>query len=480
MATLADAPPNGSHLRIQPDHDSLLPCGVSLFGQAIPFGKTIMRVALCLSVILLSCSFSQAAEWKQFRGPDGQGHANAKNLPATWSETEHVQWKTAIPGRGWSSPVFSGNTIWLTTAVEQPLVGEELEKARAAKLASNPLAKQMSLVGSVSLRAVSVDARTGKLLTDVELLTSQDPPAIHSLNSYASPTPILDGNLLLCHFGELGTACLDTYTGKTLWKATLPSAHGVGAGSSPVIYGNLMIVPCDGTDQQYVVALNKLTGERVWKTKRPELTGVVGDFHKAYSSPLIVSANRRDQVVIPGAQWVAAYEPETGREIWRVRHGEGFSNVPAPVMAGDLVCICTGFMQPQLIAIRTDGEGDVTKSHIAWKIPKQVPTMPSPIVVGNEIYYVTDQGVLSCANASNGEVIWSKRISGNYSASPMLADGKLYFSSRDGKTTVIRPGREYDEIAVNTLDGQHMASPAIFDESLLLRTNTHLYRIAQK
>lgn len=438
-----------------------------------------MRVVFCLFAALLTCSIMHAAEWKQFRGPGGQGHANAKNLPATWSETEHVQWKTAIPGRGWSSPVYSGNTIWLTTAVEQALSDEELKKARAKKLAFNPMAKEMSLVDSVSLHAVSVDATTGKILTDVELLTAKSPPPIHSLNSYASPTPILDGNLLLCHFGELGTACLDTYTGKTLWKATLPSAHGVGAGSSPVVYGDLLIVPCDGTDQQYVVALNKLTGEPVWKTKRPKMTGFIGDYHKAYSSPLVVSANGRDQVVIPGAQWVVAYEPATGKEIWRVRHGEGFSNVPAPVMAGDLVCICTGFMQPQLIAVRTDGEGDVTASHIAWKIPKQVPTMPSPIVVGEEIYYVTDQGVLSCANASNGEVLWTKRIAGNYSASPMLADGKLYFSSRDGKTTVLRPGKEYDEIAVNTLDGQHMASPAIFDESLLLRTNTHLYRIGK-
>jgi outer membrane protein assembly factor BamB len=440
-----------------------------------------MKTAL-FSLLTIACSMSLAfaAEWKQFRGPDGQGHADGKNLPTTWSETDNVQWKTAIPGRAWSSPVFSGNTIWMTTAVEVPLTDEELEKARSTKLAFNPMAKQMSLVGSVSLRAVSVDATTGKVLSDAELLSVKEPPAIHSLNSYASPTPVLDGNLLLCHFGELGTACLDTYSGKVLWKTTLPSAHAVGAGSSPAIYGELLIVACDGTDQQYVVALNKLTGEQAWKTKRPKMTGFLGDYHKAYVSPLIVSANGRDQVVIPGAQWVAAYEPTNGKEIWRVRHGDGFSNAPSPVMAGDLVCICTGFMQAQLWAIRTDGAGDVTKTHVAWKIPKQVPTMPSPIVVGDEIYFVTDQGVLSCASTRDGSVLWSKRIAGNYSASPLSADDCIYFSSREGKTTVIRPGKEYDEIAVNTLDGQHMASPAVIDESLLLRTNTHLYRIGMK
>lgn len=438
-----------------------------------------MRLIPILTVLVIATS-AGAAEWKQFRGPDGQGHSDVKNLPLTWSETENVQWKTAIPGRGWSSPVLDGNTIWMTTAVEEVLSGEALEKARQDRLGGNPMAKQMSLVGSVSLRAISVDARTGKLLTDVELMAVKNPPAIHTLNSYASPTPILDGNLLFCHFGELGTACLDTYTGNVVWKTVLPAAHSVGAGSSPVVSGELFIVPCDGTDQQYVVGLDKRTGDQVWKTKRPGMSGTNSDFHKAYSTPLLVNAAGKDQVVAPGAQWVVAYEPQTGREIWRVRHGNGFSNVPRPVVANDLVCICTGFMQPQLLAIRMDGQGDVTESHIAWKIPKSIPTMPSPVVVGDEIYYVTDQGVATCANARNGEVIWTHRLGGNYSASPLAAAGRIYFSNREGETTVIRPGREYEELAVNKLDGQHMASPAVLEESLLLRTGTHLYRITNQ
>lgn len=436
-------------------------------------------IAGCFVILAAASSMGFAAEWKQFRGPDGQGHADVKHLPLKWSETENVQWKAAIPGRGWSSPVFADDTIWLTTAIEAPLEGEALEAARKEKLGGNPMAKQMSLVGSVSLRSISIDATTGAVRSNVELLTVKNPPAIHTLNSYASPTPVLDGNLLLCHFGELGTACLDIYTGKVLWSAKLPAAHAVGAGSSPVVAGDLIIIPCDGTDQQYVVGLNKRTGEQAWKTPRPKMTGLIGDFHKAYSSPLLVTAAGRQQVIIPGAQWVAAYDPANGHEIWRVRHGDGFSNVPAPVVAKDLVCICTGFMQPQLIAIRMDGEGDVTKSHVAWKIPKSIPTMPSPIVVDNQIYVVTDQGVATCANAETGEVVWTKRLGGNYSASPLAAAGRIYFSNREGATTVIRPGKEYEELAINTLDGQHMASPAVFDESLLLRTNTHLYRITQ-
>ncbi|MDB5343427.1 MAG: serine/threonine protein kinase afsK [Schlesneria sp.] len=424
-------------------------------------------------------SVSTAAEWKQFRGPDGQGHTNSKELPLKWSETENVHWKTPIPGRGWSSPVFDGDVVWMTTAVEDPLTGEALEKVQKNKQGDDPASKEVSLLSSVSLRAISVDVKTGNLLSDIELLNVATPPVIHTLNSYASPTPVLDGNLLLCHFGELGTACLDTYSGKVKWTKVLPSSHAVGAGSSPVIFGDLVICPCDGTDVQYVAALNKQTGELVWKTNRPKMSGQNGDFHKSYCTPLLVEVAGKNQVIIPGAQWVVAYDPVDGREIWRVRYGDGFSNVPRPVIANDLVCVCTGFMQPQLIGIRMDGEGDVTSSHVAWKIPKSVPTMPSPIVVGEEIYFITDQGVATCANAAKGATVWTKRLGGNYSASPLASEGRIYFSNREGETTVIQPGKKYEELASNKLDGQHMASPAVFENSLLLRTNTHLYRIGQ-
>jgi outer membrane protein assembly factor BamB len=210
------------------------------------------------------------------------------------------------------------------------------------------------------------------------------------------------------------------------------------------------------------------------------MSGDTGDFHKAYSTPLIVHYQGHDQVVVPGAQWVASYDPADGHEIWRLRHGDGFSNVPRPVVTNDLVCICTGYMQPQLIAIRLDGHSDVTSSHVAWKVTKSVPTMPSPVVVGENVYFVNDQGVATCASTKSGDVVWTKRMGGNFSASPLAAAGRIYFCNREGDTTVIRPGKSYDELAVNKLDGQHMASPAVIDESLLLRTHTHLYRIGPK
>ncbi|MDB5386785.1 MAG: serine/threonine protein kinase afsK [Planctomycetaceae bacterium] len=443
-----------------------------------PFSmKTSVCGFICFALV---ASIACAGEWRQFRGPDGQGRADAKNLPVTWSETENVIWKTAVPGRGWSSPVYAEGKIWLTTGVEKSLTPEALEQQKLTKLAFNPMAKEMSLVESVSLHAVSLDAETGKLLSNTELFTVKEPPGIHTLNSFASPTPVLDGHLLLCHFGELGTACLDTSSLQILWTTVLPGAHAVGAGSSPIVYGDLLIIPCDGTDRQYVVALNKLTGKEVWKTKRPRMTGFLGDFHKAFSSPLVVNYQGRDQIVIPAAQWFASYDPLTGKELWRFRHGEGFSNSSCPVSDGNLVCITSGVSKTQLFAIRLDGSGDITKTHSAWKISKQVPVISSPVIVGHEIYYVNDQGIASAANLSDGAVLWTKRIGGNHSASPLAADGKIYFSSQEGKTTVIAAGSEYRELAVNTLEGQLLASPVVLDESLLLRTQSHLYRIGAK
>jgi outer membrane protein assembly factor BamB len=439
-----------------------------------------MRMTIAV-LAFFSCQALSANEWRQFRGPSGEGQAvDAKNLPETWSESENILWKGKLPGRGWSSPVFADSLIWLTTAVEHPLNAEELEKARADKLAKNPLAKQMDVIGSVALYAVGINASTGEVDQKLELFTLKDLDPIHSLNSFASPTPVLDGILLYCHFGELGTACVNTETSKIVWAKKVSSKHSVGPGSSPVIHENLFIVPCDGIDQQYVVALNKLTGEQVWKTKRPPLSGAVDEMHKAFSTPLVVKSEGREQIIIPGAQWVVAYDPRDGYEIWRVNYGEGFSNVPRPISGHGLTYICTGFMSPQLWAIGLDGQGDITKTHVKFKVPKQVPSTPSPVLVDDQLYFVSDQGVATSVNALTGEPIWTKRLAGNFSASPLFADGKLYFSSHEGKTTVIRPGRTYDELAVNSLEGQLMASPAVLDESLILRSQTHVYRVGKK
>jgi outer membrane protein assembly factor BamB len=427
---------------------------------------------------LISLPASAAVEWPQFRGPQGDGRATSQRVPVKWSETEHVAWKTAIPGRGWSSPVIGDGLLWITTAIEKPPTDAQLALGKL-KLAFNPMAKEMKIVGAISLKAIGVDVATGEVKHEIPLFEVADPQAVHSLNTYASPSPILDGKRLYCHFGTFGTACVNTASQRIVWTAHLANEHSVGPGSSPALFLDRLVVPCDGADTQHVMGLNADTGDIVWKTQRPPLSGFAGDLKKAFSTPLVVTHNGQPQAICVGAQWVVAYDPLTGSELWRVQFGSGYSNVPRPIADNEKVYICTGYTQPQLWAIKLGGTGDVTKTHVAWQVKKQVSAMPSPILVDGLIYMISDQGVLTCVDAKTGEVVWTKRIAGNYSASPLYAAGKLYFSNREGRTTVVQPGREYQEVAANDLDGQLMASPVALDGALFLRTQSHVYRIAE-
>lgn len=437
-----------------------------------------MSTLILASMALLTTAFS-AGDWPQFRGPLGDGHSSATQLPTTWSETEHVAWKTAIPGRGWSSPVISDGLVWVTSAVEHQATEAELEQIKKERLAGNPMANQMTVVGSITLRAIAVDAETGMVRHDIKLLDVKNPQPVHSLNSYASPTPVIAEGRLVCHFGAYGTASVELATGKVLWTAQLTIDHSVGPGSSPIVFEDLVIIPCDGADKQFVSALDLFTGKVAWETPRPPMTGDKGDLHKAFSTPYLATIQGQPQAIIVGAQWVVGYEPRTGKELWRMNHGVGFSNVPRPVLGNGLIYICTGFMRPELLAIPENVRGEVTADKVVWKFNRQVPAQPSPILAGREIYFISDQGVATCLDALTGESLWTQRMAGNYSASPLAADGKLYFSNREGVTTVIKPGREYTELAANQLDGQLMASPAATDGRLYLRTDSHLYAIGQ-
>lgn len=421
-----------------------------------------------------------AEDWPQFRGPGGQGHALAGRVPARWSEAENILWKVPIPGRGWSSPVIADGICWLTTAVGEEASADRKQEIRKTRLAANPLAQEMDIIESVSLRAVAVDLGSGKLLQNIELFRIDEPDPVHSLNSYASPSPLLNRGKLYCHFGNFGTACVETGTGSVVWKKRLPVEHSVGPGSSPELYDNRLIIPCDGTDAQSVIALDTESGAIAWKTNRPPLTGENGEMHKAFSTPLVIHDGERTQVVVPGAQWVVAYDPLTGKPLWQVRHGDGFSNSPRPIFSQGLVFICTGYMAHELVAIRVNGTGDVTNSHVVWRLNKQVPAMASPIIVGDAIYMVSDQGVVSSVDVKSGDVLFRERIAGNYSSSPLVADGKLFFNSRSGDVTVVEAGPAWKLLAKNHLDGQLMASPAVWRDSLIYRSDSHLYRIGDR
>ena len=387
-----------------------------------------------------------AAEWPEFRGPGGQGHAPAGPAPIEWSETRNVAWKVPVAGRGWSSPVVSGGRIWLTTAVAQ---------ARGA-----------------SLRLLCFDAESGRELFNVEAFRVSNANLKNEKNSHASPTPIVDGDRVYVHFGGDGTAALDAATGKVLWSKKFPYESQHGSGGSPVLYNDLLIFSGDGHLEAWVIALDKRTGDVKWKTERRR------PFDQAYTTPLVISVNGRDQVVSVGAYRVAAYDAATGKEIWRVGYDDGFSNVPRPVFAHGLVYITTGFFQPAVLAIRPDGAGDVTGTHVAWSTTRGVPFTPSPIAVGDELYIVNDLGVLSCVDARTGKLHWQQRLGGNYSASPIFADGRIYFLSEEGVATVIAPGTTFRKLAVNELDGATLASMAVADGAIFIRSLTHLYRIA--
>jgi outer membrane protein assembly factor BamB len=273
------------------------------------------------------------------------------------------------------------------------------------------------------------------------------------------------------HFGADGTAALTT-AGEVVWKSRFPYESQHGAGGSPMVFGDLLIFSCDGSDQAFVVALDKQTGKVRWKTNRRSPAD------QAYTTPLAIRVGDRDQVVSVGAFRAGAYDPLSGKEIWRATYADGFSNVPRPVFGHGLVYIATGFQQPALIAVRPDGAGDVTKTHIAWELRRGAPLTPSPLLVGDELYLVNDAGIAICVDAKTGSVIWQQRLGGSFSASPLFADGRIYFSSEQGATTVIAPGREFRRLGINTIDGAVLASIAVSGQSFFIRTDSHLYRIA--
>ncbi len=424
--------------------------------------------------------------WPQFRGPDGNGIASAESLPTRWSETENVTWKTPLPGRGWSSPVITEQgKIWVTTALEHfPESEEEKERILAeAGLPANHFSSRQ-VATSIKLQALELDWETGKLERTIDLFDIVAPDPIHAQNSYASPTPLLEGDRLYCHFGTFGTICLDLKSGKEVWQRRIPLVHAVGPGSSPYLIGDLLILICDGVDAQYVTALDKHTGEPVWRTDRPEMRAEDGDQRKSYCTPISLTDKRgRTQLVCMGSQWLVSYDPETGKEIWRLDHGNGFSVVPRPVYdsARGLILFATGFGKPQLWAVRPEGDGDISESDlVVWKEPSRMPARPSPVLVGEDVFVIHDGGVATYLDAATGTVHWSDRVGGNFSSSPLLADGRIYIGSHEGKISVITPARQSMQIvSENQLDGGVYASPAALDGALLIRTDQALYRIGE-
>jgi outer membrane protein assembly factor BamB len=403
----------------------------------------------CLFFSLLSLAQADS-RWPEFRGPSADGHAQGEKFPVTWSETENIAWKTPIQGRAWSSPVVWDDQIWLTTASDS----------------------------GTELFGICVSAKTGEVLFNEKLFDLAKPPEIHKFNSYASPSPAIEEGRVYLSWGSYGLACLDTRTFQTLWiRRDLECDHYRGPGSSPIVHGKLLIQHYDGFDHQYVVALDKQTGDTVWKTHRPHnFETDNGDYKKAYATPLIIQVNGREQLISPTSKGVFSYDPQTGEEIWRMTYS-GFSTACRPLYGHGLLYISSGFSKGEMFAIRPDGTGDVTQTHVVWNEKKSMPSKPSPLLIGNELYTMEDRGVATCLDALTGKTVWVGRVGGNHSASPIYAGGHIYFFDEEGTTTVVKPGPEYQVVATNKLGDGFMSSPAVVGNALILRSRSALYRV---
>jgi outer membrane protein assembly factor BamB len=418
--------------------------------------RHVFATVTCLVIAALPIS----AQWPQFRGPDGNGTSRTAKPPLSWSEDKNIAWKTPVHGRAWSSPIVLEGKVWVTTATPD---GRELS-------------------------VLAVDVETGKILHDQKLFDVDKPQFAHPFNSYASPTPVAEPGRVYVTFGSPGTAALDARSGKVLWeRRDLECNHFRGAGSSPILFENLLIMHFDGSDQQYLVGLDKRSGKTVWKTERsidfqdlgpdgkPQADG---DFRKAFSTPQIVTHAGAPLLVSIGSKATYGYDPRTGKELWRLEERSSHSGSTRPVLGHGLIFYPTGFPTGQLFAVRLADKGGAPPE-VAWKVTRGVPNKPSVLLIDDLIFMVNDTGIVSCIEAKTGASVWTSRIAGTYSASPISAAGRIYFFNEDGKTTVIEAGRTFKVLSENLLDEGFMASPAIVGDALILRTRTHLYRVGE-
>jgi outer membrane protein assembly factor BamB len=396
----------------------------------------------------------EAANWFQFRGPRGDGTAPGQHPPTAWSETKSVQWKTPIHDRGWSSPVILGDEVWLTT----------------------------SAADGKRMYVVCIDLASGEIKHDILVFENAEVQKdYHETNSYASPTPVLDGEHVFVHFGSYGTACLRRDTCEAVWqRRDLPCNHFRGPASSPILYKNLLIFHQDGFDFQYVVALDRKTGETIWKADRDIDYGTDdGDVFKAFCTPIIIEVAGQPQLVCPASKACLVLDPATGNEIWRVRYEE-FSVTARPLFDGQRLYINTGFGKAQLYCVQADGKGDITDTpKVIWTQRKSIGSKPSQLLAGGRLFSISDDGVLSRLSLENGEVMWQERLGGKFSASLVATDEHLFAFDHDGKGYVFTLADEPQKVAENTLPDGCNASPAIVQDTLVVRTTTHLYRIGR-
>ena len=409
----------------------------------------IRRIITLFPVLAVLSSLSAADSWPEFRGPLGDGHAPDSTPPTTWTATSKVRWKVPVAGKAWSSPVVADGRVYVTSAVTEN--------------------------GQISLRALCFQLDDGTPVWDREVFKKTE-IKIHQKNSHASPTPVYAEGKLYVHFGHDGTAALNAADGTLLWtQTTLPYSPVHGNGGSPVLYDGKLIFSCDGQADPFIVALSAADGSIVWKTPR----NVTVQRTFSFATPLLIEVNGKPQLISPASGAVISYNPADGSEIWRFRYGEGYSVVPRPLHRNGVIYVCSGFNRAILFAVRADGTGDVTDTHLVWQDDKTVPKESSPILVDDLIFFNDDKGILSCLDAATGKEHYRERLDGRggYSASPVYTGGHLYFHNGDGVTTVIKPDKVFRKVAENQLGEYGLSSFAVLSKGFVIRTEGHLLRL---
>ncbi len=402
---------------------------------------------------IATCSFLLAEDWNQFRGPEGQGHAEWNDLPVKWDRKNSVDWKTELPGKAWSSPIIVGSSLVLTNAIEEE--------------------------GGLALELLALDSVSGKKKWGVILFEHDDPPRIHKKNSHASPTPFYDGERVFVHFGNLGTACLSP-GGKVIWKKSFSYNPVHGSGSSPVVHGDLLLFSADGGKDPCLYALDKNTGQVRWKARRES----VAKRKFSFCTPLVISHRGKEQIISPASDYVFSYDLK-GNQLWKSHYPGGYSVVPRPVFGNEMIYVSSGYDRPTLYAVKVDGEGDVTKTHVVWKTSKGVPHNSSPVLVrdkdGKELFFMAaDSGVVSCLDAKNGKLQWMQRVAGSCSASLLHAAGRIYLADESGKTFVFKAGASFQLLAENDLEERTLATPIAVPGGLVIRTEKAVWKIGNK
>lgn len=449
-------------------------------------GTRGVRIVLAGMLGMVVTALAQAEDWPGWRGPRGDGTSQEQGIPTQWSDTQNVVWKVAVPGIGHASPIVVGDLLFTVTCLETPGAASgqpstEQRPKRPKPEAGKADEKSAEALVDVDRVLLCFDRRTGQLKWQ-QTVVSTPLEKMHHLNSHASSTPASDRRLVIAAFlrnlsadpqvnrGEIVVAAYDL-NGKQQWLATpgiFSSTHGFC--SNPVLFENLVIINGDHDGESYITALDKQSGKTVWKVMREHKT-------RSYCTPLVRTVDGRPQLILSGSKCVTSYDPRTGKLIW-VIDGPTEQFVASIVDNEKLLFMTCGFPDKHLLAIRKDGAGNITESHIAWRTKENCSYVPSPVVVGDYFLIVADNGIASCYKAADGERMWKERIGRRFSASLVTAGGLAYFTSDDGETVIVKPGPEFEVVAKNALGEACYASPAISDGKLYLRGEKHLFCIS--